>query len=225
MVIGIYIPNKTDFEYDAYGTEVEELEVGGIVIDPRQLYSDSPAGNTEIRSRIASGWLAGDGEGAYVIVRTENTYFLYAHLDPSSIRVGMRVLEGQTIGRIADEHLHFETRIHGAQTVEIDSETGDYEEVDKPLLAVNSIWYFNEEMQAKINEGLVRRNTEVTRRGMNEQYNATINAVTQNTQAIDFGARVLYVNNVTAANEQPFNRDAYWLHMTPATIVGSKSET
>ena len=56
-VIGIYIPSRTDFEYDAYGTGVETIEGGGIMIDPRQLYPDIPAGNTVHRKNTISGML------------------------------------------------------------------------------------------------------------------------------------------------------------------------
>ena len=161
-VIGIYIPSRTDFEYDAYGTADETLKGAGILIEPRQLYPDIPAGNTTHRKNTVSGMLTADAQGAHIIVRTGNTYLVYAHLDPSSIRVGTHVEAGQVIGRIEGNHLHFETRTHGANVVEIDRHTGDYipEDpnapllLDKPLLLVDPKLYFNPELASAIDHGI-----------------------------------------------------------------------
>ena len=229
-IVGIYIPSKTDFEYDAYGTEVENLEGRGMMLDPRQLYSDSPAGHTEVRRTIASGWLAEGGEGAYIIVRTGNTYFLYAHLDPSSIQVGTHVQEGQTIGRIGQsedgpqgEHLHFETRIHVSGTLDIDGQTGDYIDAgDKPLIFVNPALYFTEELVSAFNYGLELRNKKADERGRFEQRNVpSPDAFAQNTQVIDEGANLLYVRNIRPGYEdleRQFDPEAHWLHGTDVIV-------
>ena len=232
-VIGIYIPGKTDFDYDAYGAVVETLDDGkGIMIDPRQLYSDNPAGYSEIRRDIVSGILGEEAEGANIIVRTGNTYFVYAHLDPRSIQVGMDVKAGQVIGQIAGDHLHLETRIHGDHTVYIDSETGDYvynpnpkpgeeELLPKPLVAVNPIHYFNEEMRSAINHGLVLRNRQ---KEYLEQGNINTNAVSQNTHIIDLGSNDLYVytrgtRDIQGVDQLQFSLGLSWLDQTRVVLV------
>ena len=224
-VIAIYIPSGTDFEYDAYGEIPDDGK--GIMIDPRQLYPDIPAGHTQTRKNIVSGMLTPDAEGAYIVIRFDNTFAVFAHLDPSSIQVGMHVKAGQVIGRIGGDHLHLETRIHGANPVYIDSETGDYirnpdpqneDDFAKPLVAVNPIWYFNERMTNAINYGLELRDKNVWQRGGNEQYNASTDARTQNTHVIDLGAWRLHTNKVTAAIELQFNPDADWLDMTHVIV-------
>lgn len=228
-VVGIYIPGQTDFDYDTYGSEVESLENSGMVLDPRQLALDGSVENTHIRRRIASGWLAEGGEGAYIIVRTGNTYFLYAHLDPSSIEVGTHVMEGQTIGSIgkskegpAGEHLHLETRIHVTGTVDLDGTTGDYSDSrDKPLIIVNPARYFTGDLVNAINRGLALRNRNVQQRGRFEQGNASPDALNQNTQVIDEGADQLYVYNRRRGFEhleRQFDPSATWLHRTEVIL-------
>ena len=147
------------------------------MIDPRQLYPDIPAGNTNHRKNTVSGMLTADAKGAHIIVRTGNTYFIYAHLDPSSIQVGTHVEAGQVIGRIEGNHLHFEARTHGANLVEIDRHTGDYIpedpneplKLDKPLLAADPKLYFNSEMASAIDHGIAERNKYVVARGIGEE--------------------------------------------------------
>ena len=228
-VVGIYVPDRTDFDYDTYGSEVESLENKGLVLDPRQLSLDSPIENAEIRKNIASGWLAAGGEGAYIIVRTGNTYFLYAHLDPSSIEVGTHVMEGQTIGSIgkskegpAGEHLHLETRIHVTGTVGLDRTTGDYRDSrDKPLIIVNPARYFTADLVNTINQGLALRNRNAQQRGRFEQGNASLDALNQNTQVIDEGADWLYVYNKRRGFEhleRQFDPSATWLHRTDVIL-------
>ena len=231
-VIGIYIPSRTDFDYDAYGTDVEDLKDGGIMIDPRQLYSNNPAGYSEIRRDMVSGILGEKAEGAHIIVRTGNTYFIYAHLDPRSIQVGMEVKAGQVIGQIAGDHLHLETRIHGNETVYIDSETGDYvynpnpepgqeKLLPKPLVAVNPIHYFEDDMRSAINYGLDLRNRQ---KEYLEQGNVNTDAVSQNTHIIDLGANDLYVytrraRDLQGVDELEFSLDLPWLDQTKVVLV------
>ena len=231
-VVGIYVPSRTDFDYDAYGTKVEDLTDGGIMIDPRQLYSDNPTGYSEIRRDIVSGILGEKAEGAHIIIRTGNTYFVYAHLDPRSIQVGMEVKAGQVIGQIAGDHLHLETRIHGDHTVYIDSETGYYvynpnpepgEEklLPKPLVAVNPIHYFNKEMRSAINYGLDLRNRQKEHL---EQGNFNTDAVSQNTHIIDLGSNDLYVytrgtRDLQGVDQLEFSLGLSWLDQTKVVLV------
>ena len=229
-VVGIYVPSRTDFDYDAYGTKVEDLTDGGIMIDSRQLYSDNPTGYSEIRRDIVSGILGEKAEGAHIIVRTGNTYFVYAHLDPRSIQVGMEVKAGQVIGQIASDHLHLETRIHGDHTVYIDSETGDYvynpnpepgEEklLPKPLVAVNPIHYFNKEMRSAINYGLDLRNRQKEHL---EQGNFNTDAVSQKTHIIDLGSNDLYVytrGDLQGVDQLEFSLGLSWLDQTKVVLV------
>ena len=179
-VIAIYIPSRTDFEYDAYGTGVEMLDDGeGIIIDPRQLYPDIPAGHTQTRKNIVSGMLTPDAEDAHIVIRFDNIFSVLAHLDPSSIRVGTHVEAGQIIAKIGGNHLHLETRVIGEPALEIDRHTGDFIprdpdfplKLNKPLIVVDPKLYFTPEMASAVDHGIALRNRNVKLRGIGEERN------------------------------------------------------
>ena len=145
-------------------------------------------------------------------MRTGNTYFIYAHLEPSSIRVGTHVEAGQVIGRIEGNHLHFEARTHGANLVEIGRHTGDYMpedpnaplKLDKPLLVVDPKLYFNPEMASAIDHGIAQRDRYVDARGISEEGYQQKDA---DVRMIDLGSRAVY-------------REINWLDTTDARLWG-----
>ena len=142
-IVAVYVPAENDYS-DVYGDGRKSEFNEGSIYDPRDPKADT-------RKIFADGWLTEHSDRAYVIVRSGNAYFLYAHLDPKSIQVGTHVVEGQTIGTVGidaeilgNDHLHFEVRTYGGRLPDLD-DTGEYvDPFDRPQIGINPLWLHSE---------------------------------------------------------------------------------